>query len=158
MKIEIECIWKKKSLAEQQQAVLLWNSFNLPEPEEVTSKWSDQIVFVAKKNQAVIGATSVNRVQVKLLNNNWFYEFRIFISPEHRSPALDAQLAVKTKEYFEINPQACEQCIGLIAVVENEKMKQNWNRAVWPAIDMVFAGYTPQGHHIRVSYFKGARI
>jgi hypothetical protein len=159
MNIQLTCIWKKKYSDERQQAITLWKRFNTFLTDEVTVQRAAEIVFVAKKNDEVVGVTTVRPLKVKLLNDNYFYEFRIFISPDHRTPGLDALLAVKTKEFFETNAAESDfPCIGLVIIVENEKMKQNWNRAVWPDIDMVFAGYTPQGNHIRVSYFKGARF
>ena len=133
--------------------------FNGPENDEVTAKWVEQIAFIAKRDGEVIGVTWVNPVKVSSLNNNFFLEFRIFISPYHRVFPLVSRLTLKTREFFEQNPAAIDQpCIGLIAVIENEKMKKKWNIAEWPGVDMTFVGYTLHGHHIRVSYFKGARI
>jgi hypothetical protein len=157
--IELMCIWKKKSTVEKEQAIALWKRFNTFSSQEVTHQRASEIAFVAKKNNEIIGVTTVRPLKVKLLNDNYFYEFRIFISPDHRMPGLDVVMTVKTKQFFEENPSASEHpCIGLVVGVTNEKIRQNWNWAVWPDVDMVFVGYAPNGDHIRVSYFKGARI
>jgi hypothetical protein len=159
MNITFECIWKKNAEAERQQVISLWKRFNTFSDAEVTAQRATEIVFIAKRNNEVVGVTTVRPLQVKLLNNNYFHEFRIFISPEERIPALDTLLTIKTKEFFEQHPDVSDfPSVGIVAVIENEDMKQKWNRAVWPGIDLVFAGYTPKGDHIRVSYFKGARI
>ncbi|HMQ01425.1 MAG TPA: hypothetical protein PKC24_16705, partial [Cyclobacteriaceae bacterium] len=81
---------------------------------------------------------------------------RCFISSAYRAPALDTKLLVETKRYFERHNKA--NAVGLIMVIENEMIKQNWTKAVWPGADMVFAGNTSEGHHIRLSYFKKAKI
>jgi hypothetical protein len=159
MDIQFDCIWKKNFPQERQQAIALWNRFNISEPQEVTARWAEQIAFVAKKNNEVIAITWVNPVKVNLLNNNYFLEYRIFISPGHRIFPLVLKLTLKTKEFFEQNREVLQPaCIGMIVVVENQKMKSKLNMAQWPMVEMTFAGYTPAGHHIRVSYFKGARI
>jgi hypothetical protein len=159
MNLQFECIWKKNSLSEAEQLILFWQRLNTLPSEEVTMQPANNIVFVAKKENEVIGVATVRNMRVKLLNNNYFYEFRTFILPECRTPDLDAHLAIRTKEYFEKNPQVSDfPCIGLIAIVEDEEIRQKRNCAVWPDFDMVFAGYTIKGDHIRVSYFKNARI
>jgi hypothetical protein len=160
MAIRFECIWKKEALNERNHAIALWNKYRIFPREEMLRERVQQIVFVAKtENEEVIAVSTVRPEKVKLLNDNYLYEFRCFVSPENRAPALDTQLVVKTKDFFENNPdQSDHACIGLFMVIENEMIKKEWTKAVWAGANMVFAGYTTQGHHIRVCYFKGARI
>ena len=159
MSIVFECIWKENSATERENAIRLWQNFNTFDDAGVTEQRAKEIVFVAKKGEEVIGVATVRPLRVKLMNNNYFYEFRCFVSPDHRAPALDTQLLVKTKSFFEDHPDASDfPCIGLVIIIENETIKQNWTKAVWAGTDMIFVGYSSKGDHIRVSYFKGARI
>jgi hypothetical protein len=159
MNITFECIWEKNSAPERDQAISLWKRFNTFVSDEVTLERSKEIVFVASKENDVIGVSTVRPLRVKLLNNNYFYEFRCFVSPDHRAPGLDTQLLIKTKQFFENDPGMTHiPFIGLIMIIENEAIKKNWTKAVWPGAEMVFVGYSPKGDHIRVSYFKDARI
>lgn len=159
MNVQIECIWKKNESVERAQAISLWNRFNTFSNEEVTRQRANEIAFVAIHQNNVVGLTTVRPLQVKLLNNNFFYEMRIFISPDIDLPHLLVRLTLETKKFFESNREiAGPACIGMIAIIENEKMNQKWRRAVWPVLDFVFAGFTPKGHQLRVSYFKHAKI
>src|SRR5690606_11143709 len=97
-------------------------------------------------------------IQVPFLNDNFFYEFRCFVVPSFRSPRLDSLLALKTKDFLETLPESGSKYKGIVMLIENEVLKKQRTKAVWPATGMVFAGYTSQGHHIRIGYFKGARI
>ncbi|MFZ6013336.1 MAG: hypothetical protein ACOYXT_23545 [Bacteroidota bacterium] len=156
---QFECIWKRDAFRDREQAKELWKRLKVFPNEATALQRVNEIVFVAKSDNEVIGMSTVRCEKVKTLNDNYFYETRCFVSPDHRAPALDTQLIVQTKKYFENNPEASDvPCVGLIMIVENDFIKKNWTKAVWAGTDMVFMGYTKQGHHIRVSYFKGARI
>jgi hypothetical protein len=65
---------------------------------------------------------------------------------------------VKTKSFLEEHQGADSTFKGMLMIIENELIKKQRTKAVWPSSEMVFAGYTAKGHHIRVGYFKGARI
>jgi hypothetical protein len=160
MNVQFHCIWKKEAPDERNQTVALWKKYRVFPDEKIVETRAGEIAYLAKSETGeVIGVSTVRLEKVKLLNDNYFYEFRCFVSPDSRAPALDTKLVVKTKEFFEQNPDQSDfPVIGLIMVVENELMKAQWTKAIWAGADIVFVGYSSQGHHIRVSYFKGARI
>jgi hypothetical protein len=119
----------------------------------------NEVVFVVRNGEGEIGGVSTARpVQVALLNDNYFYEFRCFVAPPFRAPGLDSLLAVKTKSFLEQHRDSGPKFKGVLMVIENEEIKKQRTKAIWPASGMVFVGYSPLGHHIRVGYFKGVRI
>jgi len=114
---------------------------------------------VVKDAQGRVGGVSTSRpIQVKLLNNHFFHEFRCFIAPSFRAPGLDTLLAVKTRDFMEQLEGSSNKFKGMVMVIENEEIKKQRTKAVWPGSGMVFIGYTREGHHLRVSYFRNARI
>jgi hypothetical protein len=159
MNIEFDCIWEKISSAYRGQAISLWDRFNTFSNAEVTRQRAEEIACVAIRDGNVIGLTSVRAVQLKHLNNNFFCEMRVFVSPENESPLLVVQLAKNTKQIFEQNPFVNgNRCVGIIALIENKEMNQRWRRAVWPVVDMIFAGFSSKGEQVRITYFKNATI
>ena len=48
--------------------------------------------------------------------------------------------------------------IGLLGIAENPDLNKGVKDAVTATVPFVFIGVTPQGQHVRVFYFKGAKI
>jgi hypothetical protein len=158
MDLVFECIWNNGSPGEVEKVKDLWRKYRAIETEELIETRSRQIVFVVKDVLGdAVGVSTVRPVKAALLNNHMFYEFRCFIAPHARAPGLDSLLALKTKQFLE-QEDSSGNFKGLIMIVENADLKKQRTKAVWPATGMVFAGYTSRGDHIRVGYFKGARI
>ena len=157
--LAFECLWGKVEEATREQVKAMWRQYHALGTESLLESRSREIVFVVRDAKGVVGAVSTARsVQAKFLNNHFFYEFRCFISPPFSAPGLDSALAAKTKSFLETQEGSGSKYKGLLMIIENEQIKAQRTRAIWPATEMVFAGYTPEGHHIRVGYFKGARI
>lgn len=157
--LRFECVWQNISAPETRLVEEMWRKYNAVEGEQMIATRAKQIVFVVKNQLGEVGGVSTARpVRVPFLNNHFFYEFRCFIAPNFRAPGLDSLLARKTKGYLEQQRESVSKFKGLVMIVENEALRNQRTKAVWPASGMVFAGYTSKGHHIRVGYFKGARI
>ena len=159
MPLRFECIWNKDAVTEIMDVKAMWRKYRAIDDEEMMEQRSRQIVYIIKNEEGEVGAVSTARpVQVAFLNGHYFYEFRCFIAPPFRAPGLDTLLAVKTKSFLEQLENSDGKFKGLLMVIENQQLKKQRTKAIWRDSEMVFAGYTSQGHHIRVGYFKGARI
>lgn len=157
--LEFECIWNKEDSAYIDRVKAMWQRYEAIEGEGMIEKRSKQIVFVIKnQSDEVCGVSTARPVQAKFLNGHFFYEFRCFIAPPFRAPGLDTLLAVKTKSFLSGLEESGTKFKGMLMIVENKELKNQRTKAIWPESEMVFAGYTPTGHHIRIGYFKGARI
>lgn len=122
-----------------------------------------QLVFIVRDADTgkLVGVSSAGKKKVKALNENFFYEFRCFISQAYRVAGLDVKLSKMTFDFLEsITKQDVDKPVGIFAILENETLKKEdvWRRAVWPEIEMYFVGYTNTGNPIRVHYFKGSKI
>jgi len=154
-----ECLWNTEAESDIEQVKNMWREYHAIDDEEMIGRRARQIVFVVKDREGRVGGVSTTRpLQVKLLNNHFFYEFRCFIAPPYRAPGLDTLLAVKTKSFLEQLEGSPGKFKGMVMVIENEEIKKQRTKAVWPSSEMVFAGYTREGHHLRVGYFRNARI
>lgn len=157
--VVLECIWRRPAEGERELAKAMWREYGAMDSEARIDERARHIVYLIRDASGRVGGVSTARpVRVQLLNNHFFYEFRCYIAPPFRRAGLDTHLVVETKAFLERAEGSGEKFKGLIMFIENEELKRHKTRAVWPASEMVFAGYTAQGHHIRVGYFKGARI
>ncbi len=158
--LTFENVWQKVDADIQKQVLSIWklHEINLTEPEALAR--TAQLVYVIRNEfNQVVGMSTGFKAYIKQLRNH-FYAIRLFIMPGFRKPGLTSKLLVMTRDFFEdIHKEDKEnQCIGIITLVENEKLKEHRNEAIWPASKMVYLGNSGKGHHIRVYYFKGTRI
>ncbi|MDQ2656352.1 MAG: hypothetical protein M3Y60_02945 [Bacteroidota bacterium] len=157
--VHFVCVWRDPAAPEVAMVQDMWRKYGVITGEEMIAKRASEIVFVIRgKNGEVGGVSTVRPVRAKFLNYHFFYEFRCFIAPHFRAPGLDSLLAKKTGEFLEKQNDSVSKFKGMLMIVENQALRVQRTKAVWPASGMVFIGYTSQGHHIRVGYFKGARI
>ncbi len=153
------CVWQDPAAPEVARVKDIWRKYGVITDETKIAKRAGEIVFVIRDSNGEVGGVSTARpVRAKFLNYHFFYEFRCFIAPHFRAPGLDSILAKKTREFLEKQNDSVSKFKGMLMIVENEALREQRTKAVWPASGMVFIGYTSQGHHIRVGYFKGARI
>lgn len=158
--LTLENVWQKVDADTRQQVIALWKQHEIAVSETEMQERILQLVYVIRNEfKQVVGVSTGFKVYVKQFRN-YFYSIRLFIAPAFRKPGLTDKLLVMTRDYFEsINIDDKENpCIGIITLVENELLKKYRNEAVWPASKMVYLGNSGKGHHIRVYYFKGARI
>lgn len=148
--------WEKDIAPLEDQILMIWRDHGGPTGERARERLKE-IVFVARDpGGRVVGLSTAFRVYVKQLRN-YFFALRVLIVPEYRIPGLTSKLVVQTRDFLE-SVAANASAIGIITLVENPRLKKYRNEAIWPASGMVYIGNSGEGHHIRVYYFKGARI
>jgi hypothetical protein len=151
-------VWRKDDYQIKRQVLDVWQTIGLQE-RDMTER-INQLVYVVKNEAGeVVGISTAFKTYIKQLRG-YFYAFRCMVVPEFRVPGLDSKLVVETRDFLEsIHEQdGPEKALGVITLVENENIKKYNTKAIWTASSMVFIGYSKEGHHIRVYYFKGARI
>ena len=118
-----------------------------------------EVILVVRYQQEVIGVATAYKGYLQQ-SENFVYLYRCFIADAHRAPALDTQLIMRAKELLEEKSmqEMEKKCVGLAVIVQNETIKKFWNQAVWQGAEMMYIGNTAEGNHIRISYFKNARI
>jgi hypothetical protein len=157
--IVFENVWMKEVPKIKHQVIDIWKQTGGLDAAQAMERLN-QLVYVIKNNEGnVIGMSTAFKAYIKQLRNN-LYAFRCMLIPDCRIPGLTSKLVVMTRDFLEsIHEQdGPEPPIGVITLVENDRIKQSRREAIWPASKMVYIGNSKEGHHIRVYYFKGARI
>lgn len=155
----LENVWKHEDPDIMRQVVEVWRKHGGPR-EEAAAERLKQLVFVVKTGEGeVVGMTTAFKAYIKQLRN-YFYAVRMLVVREYRDPALAPALMVATRDFLESihRDDQPNPAIGLIALVENERLSRKRNEAIWPASKMVYIGNSGEGHPIRVYYFPGAHI
>lgn len=157
-----ENLWKKNDAAWKHKVKQLWKNHFPDMPEAMLTERLGQLVYaICTTDGTVVGVSTTYKSYVMHLKNN-LYAFRCFIAPDYRIPGLTSALLVKTRDLLEDVHQSdgaeSERCIGMITLVENERIMKVRNEAIWHASKMVYIGNSPQGKHLRVYYFNKALI
>lgn len=160
MTINIENVWQRTTPGLRAEITAFWETNKMLPEGVVAAERATQVVLIARSPAgAIAGLTTADVVQFKQLNSNYFYLFRAAILREFRIPGLIAKMMVETRDFLEEFSELQQNgCIGMLTFVENPSLLEHRNEAVWPASKMVYIGSDAKGRHIRVYYFKGARI
>lgn len=158
-KVVFENVWQKNLAGVGEEVEQIWRRHGGPIGANAQERLR-QLVFVLRAGDgAIVGVSTAFKVYVKQLRN-YFFAIRLLLVPEYRIPGLTSKTLLATRDFLEsIHLQeGVDPAIGIITLVENDRLKEKRNEAIWPASRMVYIGNSPEGHHIRVYYFKGARI
>jgi hypothetical protein len=155
--LTFENVWKKEDPDIQQQAMSIWKRYSSLTPEKIEGR-KRELLFVVKDQDEVVGISTAFKTYIKQLRNH-LYVYRCLIVPHYSIPGLDAKLTVLSRDFLEsIHQNDCpDPAIGMLALIHHPKLKER-NLGHWPASGLVYIGSSKEGKHIRVYYFKGARI
>lgn len=157
-----ENLWKKNEEAIHSKIRQLWKR-NFPDmPEQTITERLQQVVFaITTPSGNFVGVSTAYKAYLDHLKHN-YYAFRCFIEPAYRMPGLTTKLIVKTRDWLEEiyqeDGEEKDRCIGMVTLVENERIMKVRNEAIWRGSGMVYIGNSATGKHIRAYYFKKALI
>lgn len=155
-----ENLWEADSATYAEEVKSFWERHNLLDTSINPDERAKQVVFkVTSEQDGIAGLSTAFKVRIPQIKH-YFFAVRCVLSPDARIPGLLSKLLVETRDFLEsLYLKGVEkECIGITTLVENEDLKKHRREAVWPASEMAFVGKSPKGHHIRVYYFKGAKI
>jgi hypothetical protein len=141
------------------EVVKIWTERAGLDRAEAERRLGELVLLARSTAGQIVGISTAIKTYVPQIQNH-VYVYRCFILPEFRAPALDTQMIVQSKHHLQqvSKSEMDQKCVGIMVIVQNEILKKNWRQAVWRGADMIYMGDTPQGDHMRIGYFKGARI
>lgn len=146
----------------RERVISFWKKEGVVPPVVMESRSKELVLIATNAKNEIIGVSTAAKTQAKLLNNNWFYQYRCYIKPDYRVVGFDTHLTRESLKVLEAfaKSETTEAPIGVLVVVENPNLSNNKinNAAVWRSYKMYFMGFNTKGQPIRVYYFKGARI
>lgn len=162
-KVYLENVWQKMTPPLVAEVVKFWSDNEMLRDGIATEERARQTVMVVRSSSdnKIVGVSTAMQVVFKQLNNNLFYLFRCIILPGYRHPGLTSKIIVETRDTLEAyskTSQSADGCIGMLTFVENPRIQQFRREAIWPASHMAYIGMDKKGRHIRVYYFRNAKI
>jgi hypothetical protein len=120
----------------------------------------NQVHLVAIAGQSELAGISTIYLQrsPQLRMNLWFY--RTFVASPYRESELARHLTVHNRDLLEDRFASGEDTRGqgIGVEVEHERLRMHLNNAYWPQTGLTFIGEDRRGWHVRVYYFRGARV
>ncbi len=155
--MELINIWQKPE--EYPKVIEFWKELNALPLKTKPEDRAKELAYMAMIDGKVVGVTTAARARVTQLNDNYFFFYRMLIHPDWRRPGLSSKLIVLTRDLLEQQfLQQKTDCIGLLVVTDKPEFVTRRNEAVWRASKLTYIGNMADGRHMRVYYFKGARI
>jgi len=155
---EIIPVWKKVDAALKQELLDFWSRNKALREGDQADMRADQAVCIGRdqEGQVCAVATAVLRVSPRLRQPTYYY--RQFFDPSQRGQHQTVPFVKRACEVLqEWNAaQAEPEAIGVLAELQNPKLKSRYSTAVIPEAGFIFVGYSPRNFPLFVSYFEGA--
>ena len=164
---QLEAVWPTPSVAVREDVINFWLAESALPNRPAAQERAHQLLVVARDFEGqVAGVSTAVRTFVSQLGFECLY-FRTFIGRAHRGHGLRTTRLfwkILLESYRFLNERFLDGCdpdvLGLYAEIENRSIMRNRSDLVWHDCGMnaVYIGRTPDGRHIRVWYFDGARV
>ena len=135
-----------------------WTGHGVLDEAGARERLASVICVLRDPEGEVAGTSSAIDATVPQLGNRRFWVLRCF-APTAESRAAVELVIVAAKEHLRervagdgVRP------LGLCMPVGDRLLIAERDEAVWPHSGMLFAGWTPHGEQVRISYFEGATI
>ena len=163
----LQTVWPAPTVAVRDEVVNFWLAEGaLPDRLLAEARAPELLVVAQTPKGQVAGVSTAVRTFVPQLGFECFF-YRTFVGQAHRTRGLrSTELVHKIGLHsFQCLNERFRQgydpgVLGLYAEIENTSLMRVRNELVWQdsGMNAVYIGRTPDGRHIRVWYFDGARI
>ncbi len=155
----IDTVWEKKNETIKNEIIEFWTA-NKALPREKALTRVEQVACVGRDTAGNIAGVGTAFPKFNKQLENSFYYYRSFVSAEHRRSQLALELLQFTQQLLEEIYISGDniRCIGMIVELQNKALQEHLNLGVWPRTGFVYIGNNQYDQHVRVYYFKGAKI
>jgi hypothetical protein len=152
-------VWKKITIDEIEQVVAFWLRLGILSRLEAAKRAKQVVIIIKNKNEEVVGVSTAFHTYFKELRS-YVYAYRCLIHKDSRVIGMETKLTIETKSILEGQLHSFKENkpVGLLAVVQNERLSSNARYAIWPGVNMIYIGNNSTGDSIRISYFDNARL
>ena len=153
-------VWIQKTPELKKEIIDFWiKEKALPSVEAAQKRMEEVALITRDKNGNIVAVSSVYEKFSNQLEN-FFYFYRNYIAPAARRSNLSIAMLLTVRDFLEENfiNRTKTRSIGMIVEVENKILQTYKNEAIWPHTKFVYIGKNEKGDHVRVYYFKDAKI
>ena len=145
--------------ASREDVLALWTREGAVGEEEANRRVNEvTLVGIGPNGEPVAASSLYLQLNAQLRMELWHY--RTFVAREHRHSGFAAQLIFANRDWIEDRFLRGDdrRAPGMLFELENEGLRQYFNKALWLPADFTFIGENERGAHVRVHWFPGARI
>lgn len=154
MKIEVV---RRRTETVADELVAFWTRQGALDEAAARQRLADVVCVVRDPAGNIAGVNSVYADRLPLIANRRFWIYRRFapdVGDDIETSMLNAAFEVLEQEAQTGNGGP----VGLCILVTDPEMMRRHPEAVWPDTDMLYAGYTREGHQVRIRYFEEVSI
>ncbi|MBQ0799701.1 MAG: GNAT family N-acetyltransferase [Porticoccaceae bacterium] len=162
--VTFEFVWENIGPELIEKVISFWVSENAFQGDRaIMESRARQLIVVARDaDKNIIAVNTAERMKIPLLLNNWFYFYRVFVSPAYRKKGVMMAVSHRAREYLHQRFISGEDTVakGFYTAAENSILQKVQTQAVMVigGIDHPFIGVDKKGRHLRVGWFDGATI
>src|SRR5437764_5068984 len=153
----IETVRGRLSDERADQLLRFWSSQGALEGGAARKRLSEVVCLALDRGGEIVGVNSVYPEDVALLGGRRFWIYRNFLLPDASGagPELTNAAFAALEPEFEASR---EGPIGLCVLIGERAEIERRPEAIWTDTELMFAGYTREGHQVRIRYFEDAVI
>ena len=159
MAVEIIPVWKRDDPELQAELARYWIENGAMQDEGRAIRRAREVACIARKEGRIVGVTTAYPKISGLLRQPMYF-LRMHIAQPARNEALS--IPFLKASFAEIERQELEKdkpmCLGVMLLLQNERLANHYNEAYWWQSQFVFAGYGEKDQQARVRFFKGAKL
>ena len=106
----------------------------------------------------IAGVNSAIEDEVAPIGGRRFWVYRSFLLPGAGPAVAEGMIDAARAALEEGFDPTAGGPVGLYVAVADRAMMRARPEAIWPISEMLYAGYTSEGHQVRIRYFEGAVI
>jgi hypothetical protein len=159
MAVEIIPVWKRVDPELQAELARYWIDNGAMQEEGRAAQRAKEVACIARKDGKIVGVTTAYPKISGLLRQPMY-----FLGMHIAKPARNEALSIPflKASFAEIEKQELEKekpmCLGVMLLLQNERLAQQYNEAFWWQSKFVFAGYGEKDQQARVRFFEGAKL
>jgi GNAT superfamily N-acetyltransferase len=140
-----------------EDVIELWLRERVLSPAEARRRVSEVLLVATDPQGRPVGVSTTYLSRSEQLRADLWHT-RVFVVPAHQRSGIGFELALVARATLEDRfvSGIDRRGIGVVFVVENEMLQRSAPHAVWPSLQFIYIGQTPNAGHVRVYYFPGA--
>jgi hypothetical protein len=151
----VEVVRGRLDEATSERLIAFWTSQGALDEVAARERLHQVVCVLYDSDGEVAGVNSAYEAIAPLVGRR-FWIYRRFVPP---GVGHDAELAMIGAAFDELaRGREGAGPVGLCVTITDRELMAARPEAIWPDVDLTFAGYSDQGAQIRIRYFDGAMI
>ena len=138
--------------------VAFWTGHGALDEQGARARLGSVVCVLTDSAGEIAGVNSAIEDEVALIGGRRFWVYRSFLLPGVGPAVAEGMIDAARAALEEGFDAIAGGPVGLYVAVADRAMMRARPEAIWPGSEMLYAGYTPEGHQVRIRYFEGAVI